>query len=251
MRFKNQIIREAPVEPTREELIALVQAQAAEIAALKARIAELERRLGLNSSNNSKLLPEDRLVELIADLFGVKLAAGAIAATSRACAGRLHDFVETLRDLLAGAPVKHLDETGFRVGGKTQWLNVASTALLTFYRNCARRGEMLADVVGVIVHDHWKPYYTMQGVRHALCNAHHLRELKALVEIRKRNGRAKCNGCCAPPSAPFSPQARNKTGASAKRQPAQPPNWSIRSANRKPVNEPGQKQKGIIGAKLG
>jgi hypothetical protein len=35
--------------PSREELIALVAAQAAEIAALKAHIAELERRLGLNS----------------------------------------------------------------------------------------------------------------------------------------------------------------------------------------------------------
>ena len=41
---------ESPSEPTREELIALIKAQAAEIAALKARIAELERRLGLNSA---------------------------------------------------------------------------------------------------------------------------------------------------------------------------------------------------------
>ena len=41
-------------EPSREELIALVAVQAAEIAALKARIAELERRLGLNSSNSGK-----------------------------------------------------------------------------------------------------------------------------------------------------------------------------------------------------
>ena len=45
---------ESPSEPTREELIALIKAQAAEIAALKARIAELERRLGLNSSNSGK-----------------------------------------------------------------------------------------------------------------------------------------------------------------------------------------------------
>jgi transposase len=39
--------------------------------------------------------------------------------------------------------------------------------------------------VGIVVHDHWKPYYTMEGVLHALCNAHHLRELQALVDIEK------------------------------------------------------------------
>ena len=90
-----------------------------------------------------------------------------------------------MRDLVADAPVKHMDETGFRIGGKTQWLHVASTALLTFYRVCAKRGSLLANVASIVVHDHWKPYYTMQGVLHALCNAHHLRELKALVEIEK------------------------------------------------------------------
>ena len=134
-----------------------------------------------------QLLPEDRLVELMADLFGVKLAAATIARMSRTCAERLRGFAETLRDLVAGAPVKHMDETGFRIGGKTQWLHVASTALLTFYRVCAKRGSLLANVTGIVVHDHWKPYYTMQGVLHALCNAHHLRELKALVEIERED----------------------------------------------------------------
>jgi len=59
----------------------------------------------------------------------------------------------------------------------------ASTVWLTFYRVSAKRGSLLAKVRGMIVHDHWKPYDTMAGVLHALCNAHHLRELKALVEI--------------------------------------------------------------------
>jgi transposase len=132
-----------------------------------------------------QLLPENRLATLMADLFGVKVAAATIARMSRTCAERLQVFVETVRNLVAGAPVKHMDETGFRIGGKTQWLHVASTALLTFYRVCAKRGSLLANVVGVVVHDHWKPYYTIEGVLHALCNAHHLRELKALVEIEK------------------------------------------------------------------
>ena len=50
-----------PPEPSREELIALIAAQAAEIAALKARIIELERRLGLNSSNSGKPPSSDGL----------------------------------------------------------------------------------------------------------------------------------------------------------------------------------------------
>jgi transposase len=132
-----------------------------------------------------QLLPENRLAALMADLFGVKVAAATIARMSRTCAERLRGFAATVRDLVAGAPVKHMDETGFRIGGKTQWLHVASTALLTFYRVCAKRGSLLANVTGIVVHDHWKPYYTMQGVLHALCNAHHLRELKALIEIEK------------------------------------------------------------------
>src|SRR3954464_10684673 len=54
---------DSAAEPSREELIALVAAQAGEIAALKARIAELERRLGLNSSNSSKPPSSDGLTK--------------------------------------------------------------------------------------------------------------------------------------------------------------------------------------------
>jgi len=128
-------------------------------------------------------LPEDRLADLMRDLFGVRLVPATIARMSRDCAHRLRRFAEAVRERVTGAKVKHFDETGFRLGGKTQWLHIASTTLLTFYRICAKRGSLWKDVVGIAVHDHWKPYYTMKGVLHALCNAHHLRELKALIEI--------------------------------------------------------------------
>ncbi len=54
---------------------------------------------------HNQLLPEGRLVELMADLLGVKLAAATIARMSRTCADRLRGFAETLRDLVAAAPV--------------------------------------------------------------------------------------------------------------------------------------------------
>ena len=34
----------------------------------------------------------------------------------------------------------------------------------------------------MVCHDYFRPYFQLQGVKHALCNAHILRELKALVE---------------------------------------------------------------------
>ncbi|HME24424.1 MAG TPA: IS66 family transposase [Acetobacteraceae bacterium] len=134
-----------------------------------------------------QLLPEKRLAALMADLFGVHLVAATIARISQDCAQRFQCFADAVRDRVAAAPVKHMDETGFRIGGKTQWLHIASTIWLTFYRVSPKRGSLLAHVTGIVVHDHWKPYYTLKGVLHALCNAHHLRELKALVEIEKED----------------------------------------------------------------
>src|SRR5437660_9624800 len=132
----------------------------------------------------------------MADLFGVKVAASTIARMSRTCAEHLQGFVETVRDLVAGAPVKHMDETGFRVGGKTQWLHVASTALLTFYRVCAKRGSLLANVVGIVVHDHWKPYYTIEGVPRASSLARPARLITIAFTAHPITPECAAMGCC-------------------------------------------------------
>ena len=130
-----------------------------------------------------QLLPEDRLAELLSDVFGVEMATATIAAMGHRKAQELAGLVEQIEQQVKHAAVKHLDETGYRIAGVLQWLHVASTWLLTCYRTSAKRGARWADVRGIIVPDFWRPYLTLRGVTHALCNAHHLRELKALVYI--------------------------------------------------------------------
>jgi len=131
------------------------------------------------------LIPEDRLAELMSDVFGVDLATSTIAVMGQRKARELAGLAEYIEQQVKQATVKHMDETGYRIAGVLQWLHVASTWLLTCYRTSRKRGAMLAGVRGIIVHDFWRPYLTMDGVTHALCNAHHLRELKALIDIEK------------------------------------------------------------------
>jgi transposase len=135
--------------------------------------------------NVQQLIPEDRAAQTMADLFGaVSLCADSIVAWGRKKADELWIVAERIASFVAEAPVRHLDETGFRVAGKLHWLHTASTTALTSYRVTTRRGDLPKGFRGgVVVHDHFAPYYALAGVRHALCNAHHLRELKALIDI--------------------------------------------------------------------
>jgi transposase len=137
--------------------------------------------------NAQQLIPEDRVGEIMNDLLGAGLLCPAsIAAWGTKKAAELAPFEAHIAGLVATASVRNLDETGFRIGGKGQWLHTASTPGLTHYRVSEKRGALLTALTGgIIVHDHFKPYYTLSDVDHALCNAHHLRELKALIDIEK------------------------------------------------------------------
>ena len=133
---------------------------------------------------NAHFLPEQRLAEVFQDLFRMPVCAATLAGMTRKAAQGWQGFTERVRDLLVrSAGVKHLDETGFRIGGQTQWLHVLSTPWLTFYRTSAQRGSLLAGLRGILVHDHWASYFKVKGVLHAMCNAHHLRELEPLAEL--------------------------------------------------------------------
>jgi transposase len=134
---------------------------------------------------NQHCIPEDRLQQLISDLYGIQLATATITGYNDIAFDALASFEASTLSLVKAANVKNLDETGFRVGGKTQWLHVASTPNVTYYHVCARRKSLIEGLSGTVVPDHWKSYYNLIGVEHALCNQHHLRELKAIIEHDK------------------------------------------------------------------
>jgi len=132
-----------------------------------------------------RLIPEDRVAEAMGDLFGaLRLCPDSVANWVRGKAAGFAPVAAQIATLAAQAPVRCLDETGFRVAGKGQWLHTVATEALTHYRVSAKRGEMPDGLAGgVAVHDGFKSYAGLCEVEHALCNAHHLRELKALIEI--------------------------------------------------------------------
>lgn len=50
---------------------------------------------------------------------------------------------------------------------------------------------------GILVHDHWMPYFGY-GCLPSLCNAHHLREPQAAIEFENPNCEPGADPTCAP-----------------------------------------------------
>jgi transposase len=134
-------------------------------------------------------IPIARVAELLRDAYRIPVSTGTIVAMVKQGAEMLDAFLASLRDTITQAGVVHVDETGLRVDASLHWVHSASTALLTLYHLNTRRGTIAIDAMGVlnrltgvVVHDGWTPYRKYVNVTHALCNAHHLRELDGAAE---------------------------------------------------------------------
>ena len=139
--------------------------------------------------NQEQLLPLERTCEAMADLFGCPISEGTVESAVGACHEQLAEIEAAIKGQVAGASIAHFDETGLKVGGKTCWLHVASTSGLTFYAVHPKRGRKALDAIGVFpgfqgraVHDGLTSYWQYTDCLHALCNAHHLRELTFVAE---------------------------------------------------------------------
>src|SRR5258708_30912495 len=84
--------------------------------------------------NIEQVIPEDRTAQALSDLFGAPLICPAsIVAWVRKKGEDLRQVYARIGERVAQVKVRHLDETGFRIAGKPQWLHTTSTLAFTFY----------------------------------------------------------------------------------------------------------------------
>jgi transposase len=149
-----------------------------------------------------QFVPYARTREMLAEVFGAPLSVGTLVSLVHRGAEHLRPAERQIARRLRWAAVLHHDETGLRVAGtgaaavtatatdaeatraQLQWAHVTCTPQLTHYALHPQRGAGALRAIGILprfrgvsVHDGWTAYRHFRQCRHALCNAHHLREL--------------------------------------------------------------------------
>jgi transposase len=130
-----------------------------------------------------QLVPYNRIQDYFCDQMNIPVSEGSIFNFNKEAFELLADFENRVKKELSVSEVAHADETGINIGGKRHWLHCVSNGYWTLYYPHEKRGldamndmGILPMFKGILCHDHWKPYYKIDCT-HALCNAHHLREL--------------------------------------------------------------------------
>jgi len=140
--------------------------------------------------NQNHHIPLERTCEILFDLYGHSPSEATIVAACRETEKQVAPINEAVKAYLVETeePV-HCDETGLRVEGKLHWTHVASTERATYLAVHPKRGRKALDEMdilprrtGWVVHDGYRSYDQYPDLDHALCNAHHLRELVFIEE---------------------------------------------------------------------
>jgi transposase len=143
--------------------------------------------------SNYMLMPLDRLTELSGSIFNIALSEGSINNWQACFAKNLTNYEETVKSLLLKQDALHADESGIKINKLNMWLHVCCNPRFTYYDVHGSRGGKAFKEIGILeeyngrlMHDCYKSYFTVATKAiHGLCNAHLLRELKAVVEYDK------------------------------------------------------------------
>jgi transposase len=142
--------------------------------------AILNKQMGLSLGHTRQVLSYG---------FGLEVSRGGLYRALARMAGRAEPTYEGLVDTARQAPVNGMDETGWKVGGRLQWLHVAVSAQVTVYAILPGRGYEQAAVIlgaeydGFLTHDGWAPYYRFQLAFHQSCLAHLLKRCREMAQV--------------------------------------------------------------------
>ena len=134
-----------------------------------------------------------KTAEIINSLCGdkINMSPGTVVNIRTSLAKNLAQTVAMIKQSLADANLLCVDETGVRINGKLNWVNVYANDQFTLFEHSRKRGahcddtgSILAFFTGLLVHDHFKSYYKNKLATHSECNQHILRYLKAVIEIQ-------------------------------------------------------------------
>ncbi len=140
---------------------------------------------------NKDLLPSKRLTETAADVFNMQVSEGTVYKWQSELSNNLNHYEDKIIQHLLAQDTLHVDESGVKINGKTNWLHVICTEDYTYYDVHTKRGmeaiettNVLPKYTGNLVHDCFKSYHNLANVeQHGLCNAHLLRELKSMNQF--------------------------------------------------------------------
>lgn len=140
--------------------------------------------------NQYQLIPLARTEEMLTDLLGQSPTQGTLVTALWEAHKALEPVEAAIKAAVTEAKAVDFDETGVRVAKHLHWMHVACTPKLTFYAHHPNRGRKAFVAIGILphfggisVHDGYPAYDdpSYPG-KHALGNAHHLRELLGLYQ---------------------------------------------------------------------
>ena len=142
----------------------------------------------LSYFNGTHHIAQQRLKQMMMDVFGVGLSAGAIVNSLKRTARQLeHPAYDILREVRRSTVIGS-DETGMRVEGENWWLWTLQTPQASYFAIAdTRAGDVLEGLMAEAVAEVWccdlfGAQLNASSRRFAICNAHQLRNLQFAVD---------------------------------------------------------------------
>ena len=142
----------------------------------------------LSYFNGTHHIAQQRLKQMMMDVFGVGLSAGAIVNSLKRTARQLeHPAYDILREVRRSTVIGS-DETGMRVEGENWWLWTLQTPQASYFAIAdTRAGDVLEGLMADAVAEVWccdlfGAQLNASSRRFAICNAHQLRNLQFAVD---------------------------------------------------------------------